>query len=274
MSKKFLYDNNDGFSEESVGAYEIADFINTSAGAADAGKPIVLDADGHIDATMINDADIDHGSLGGLLDDDHTQYILVDGTRAFTGDQSMGGNQLTSVGDPITATIDGASDDAVPMSFLASTASGEGASTIGVEDSAGYFTGTDVESVLAELYALAAIGGPTYTTDGTGVTKGDLVYISANDTVSTTALTTNAWSVGLAVTTAGAASPVQVSANDVVLTGVLTGATAGTTYYWNGTAHSATIPSTSGQYVWKTGVAKNATDLHVEVEFVKKNSAS
>ena len=27
----------------------------------------------------------DHGSLTGLNDDDHTQYILVDGTRAFTG---------------------------------------------------------------------------------------------------------------------------------------------------------------------------------------------
>lgn len=28
----------------------------------------------------------DHGSLGGLADDDHTQYLLVDGTRALTGD--------------------------------------------------------------------------------------------------------------------------------------------------------------------------------------------
>jgi hypothetical protein len=27
----------------------------------------------------------DHGSLDGLADDDHTQYILADGTRAFTG---------------------------------------------------------------------------------------------------------------------------------------------------------------------------------------------
>jgi hypothetical protein len=28
--------------------------------------------------------DIDHGSINGIVDDDHTQYILVDGTRAFT----------------------------------------------------------------------------------------------------------------------------------------------------------------------------------------------
>jgi len=37
--------------------------INTSVGAGDVGKPIKLDADGQVDATMINDADIDHNSL-------------------------------------------------------------------------------------------------------------------------------------------------------------------------------------------------------------------
>lgn len=31
----------------------------------------------------------DHGGLAGLADDDHTQYILVDGTRAFTGDANL-----------------------------------------------------------------------------------------------------------------------------------------------------------------------------------------
>jgi hypothetical protein len=70
-------------------------FINTSAGAADAGKGIVLDADGHVDATMINNADIDHGSSGGLGDDDHSQYPLlagrdgdilnIDGLKAYDG---------------------------------------------------------------------------------------------------------------------------------------------------------------------------------------------
>jgi hypothetical protein len=32
----------------------------------------------------IEDSGIDHGSVGGLTDDDHTQYMLVDGTRAYT----------------------------------------------------------------------------------------------------------------------------------------------------------------------------------------------
>jgi hypothetical protein len=39
----------------------------------------------------------DHGLLQGLADDDHTQYIRVDGTRDFTGDQSMGANALTGL---------------------------------------------------------------------------------------------------------------------------------------------------------------------------------
>jgi hypothetical protein len=38
----------------------------------------------------------DHGSLTGLTDDDHSQYILVAGTRAFTGDQSHGGHAITN----------------------------------------------------------------------------------------------------------------------------------------------------------------------------------
>ena len=40
----------------------------------------------------------DHGSLGGLSDDDHTQYLRTDGTRALTGDQSAGGNDITNIG--------------------------------------------------------------------------------------------------------------------------------------------------------------------------------
>lgn len=54
--------------------YQQSEHINSSAGAGDAGKPIVLDAAGHVDATMVNDADIDHGSLSGTGDDDHSQY--------------------------------------------------------------------------------------------------------------------------------------------------------------------------------------------------------
>lgn len=45
---------------------------------------IALDGTDKIDFTVVASG-IDHGGLGGLGDDDHTQYILVDGSRAFTG---------------------------------------------------------------------------------------------------------------------------------------------------------------------------------------------
>ena len=49
-------------------------------------------------ALTADGAALDHGSLGGLVpDDDHTQYILVAGTRAFTGPQSMGGFKLINL---------------------------------------------------------------------------------------------------------------------------------------------------------------------------------
>lgn len=41
---------------------------------------------------------VDHGSLAGLADDDHTQYLLVDGTRVMTGTLAMGANSITMTG--------------------------------------------------------------------------------------------------------------------------------------------------------------------------------
>jgi hypothetical protein len=67
-------------------------------------------------------SEVQHDTLGGLADDDHTQYILVAGTRAFTGDQSMAGFDLTNVTEltgaasvPLTLIsneTDGATNDA------------------------------------------------------------------------------------------------------------------------------------------------------------------
>ena len=37
------------------------------------------------DTVGLDQSAVDHGSIGGLADDDHTQYSLADGTRAFTG---------------------------------------------------------------------------------------------------------------------------------------------------------------------------------------------
>ena len=53
-------------------------------------------------ASTASSASSDHGSLLGLADDDHTQYLLEDGSRAMSGNLDMGGNNITNVG-----TVDG-----------------------------------------------------------------------------------------------------------------------------------------------------------------------
>ena len=96
-NRKFVFVNTDNELEDEQTS------VTVSAGAGDSGKLATLDSGGKWDASLIDDSDIDHGSIGGLGDDDHTQYILVDGSRAFSGDQSMGGNQITSLGDGVSS---------------------------------------------------------------------------------------------------------------------------------------------------------------------------
>jgi len=75
--------------------FQEGEFINVSAGAGDAGKPIKLDAAGHVDASMINDGDVDHGSLGGLADDDHSQYHNdARGDARYYTESELDGGQL------------------------------------------------------------------------------------------------------------------------------------------------------------------------------------
>ena len=50
-------------------------------------------------------ATTNHGSLSGLLADDHPQYLLVDGTRAMSGALDMGSQNITSVGTINSVTI-------------------------------------------------------------------------------------------------------------------------------------------------------------------------
>ncbi len=54
-------------------------------------------------ATGSGDGVSDHGNLSGLGDDDHTQYLLADGTRNLGGNWNLGGNDLSN-GGFVTAT--------------------------------------------------------------------------------------------------------------------------------------------------------------------------
>jgi len=99
MTKKFIYVNDTtGFREEGQ-AYESSEHINVTTGVADAAKPIITDASGKIDPSFIDLGSIDHGSLAGLADDDHSQYLLVAGTRAMSGSLDSGGFKIINVGD-------------------------------------------------------------------------------------------------------------------------------------------------------------------------------
>jgi hypothetical protein len=141
-----------------------------------------------------------------------------------------------------------------------------------VADSGNLFVATNVEDALAELYNLIiANTGPLYTVGTGGVAKGDLVYISAADTVRK-ATEANSNGFGLAAETKLAGQQVRVYDNDRILTGVLSGAVAGTKYYWSNSGLTITPPTGGASNVYKVGWAKNSTDLHVEVELVVKKN--
>ena len=115
--------------------------------------------------------------------------------------------------------------------------------------------------------------GVDYLVDtGETTAAGDLVEVTGLNEVTPLAITGAGRGVGLAKAAHTAGQTVKVLQDGEVLAGVLSGATPGARYYWNGSGLTATIPSGSGNRVWAVGVAKNADDLHIKVEFVKKNS--
>lgn len=436
MSKLFTYVDSNGFQTESE-AYEVSDFTNVG-GIASANKPVILDANGKIDSGMIDASTISHDQLQGLGDDDHVQYLLIDGTRAMTGNLQLGSNEAFSSASPSSAsslvnkayvdaigvgnrmkgnvkvatvtpitlsglqTIDGyavqagdrvlvkdqvdakengvyvasatawtraedldnapqaeilngviiprvqnsasgqetksfyissigtgvdgkhevGTDDILFDIYTTSTQLVEGngivfngnivevdlkdtdsglhfdgnqdlgidwatqatdnkawkasdldATKIPIIDAGGYTSQTFVEGAVQELYGLIAQNGVSYTVGTGGVTKGDLVYISGTNQVSRYSNTASGQRVvGIALETKLSGETVKVLANDTVIKNVLSGATAGVTYYWNGSSYVTSIPTGSGAYVYIAGYAKNTTDLHVEVDFLKRNA--
>lgn len=49
----------------------------------------------------------DHGEFDGLADDDHVQYLLVNGTRAMTGALQMGNNDINDIDNLLFSGVDG-----------------------------------------------------------------------------------------------------------------------------------------------------------------------
>ena len=239
-------------------------FINIGTNAVDAGAGIIKTGN-KLSADLLASGGLKFVGVG---DDGELSVEPAD----FAGDGLIDdGADNLAIDWATTFTIDAADAKALRADDLASTTTGEGASIVGIEDAAAFFTSDNVEGALAEL-ATADLGN-SFTVGTGGVTAGDLLFVSANDTVEThDDLTLAEWAVGLARTTEAAAGSVIVVGNDSVLTGVLAGATAGTKYYWDGSTLTTSIPAGGGSHVWRVGVAKNATDLYVDIEFVKKNA--
>ena len=89
---------------------------------------------------------IDHGSITGLTDSaDHAWATLIDGSRAFTGDQSMGGFGFTNV-DDITAVSGNV------LEFISTVADGAAAEGHRINWDANVSTPTDLAAMLTVGY--------------------------------------------------------------------------------------------------------------------------
>ena len=127
--------------------------------------------------------DNNHSSLVGLTADDHLQYALLTGARAFTGDVAMGTNQITGLGEP------SASDDAATKLYVDNLVNGQKwkdpvrvATTVGGVLATAFDNGKTVDGIVLAtddrmaiknqstasengLYIVNASGAPTRTAD-------------------------------------------------------------------------------------------------------------
>jgi len=109
-----------------------------------------------------------------------------------------------------------------------------------------------------------------------GVTAGDAVYISANDSVDLAIAdgTKKSYCIGFAVTSEIQSASVDVREKGIIV-GKLVAATAGDPYYLSKDAAGAVVsaaPTASGKDVVRVGYARNATDLDVDIQYIGKRA--
>jgi len=214
------------------------------------------------DTLQVKASGITNGMLAGSISDDK---LLQD----YIQTSEVDGTTIEFSGGSLNVVANGINDTHIDFGLGLNQVNG---ADIPLADVGGYFSTDDVESALQQLGSAVITRGTTYTVGTGGVSKGDLVYVSANDTASTYGtITTGSRAIGIAASTEAATNDVVVLANDTVATGILSGATAGDVYYWDGSSLTTSAPSGSGSFVWQAGVAKNNSDLHVEVKLIKKN---
>jgi len=156
----------------------------------------------------ILEADIDHGNIQGLTDDDHTQYIkdaeftqdsgILVGTGSGTFAEETGATLRTSIGlgnventahstDAHTMTIDGV--DVSAHDIATTGVHGAGANTILYSD---HTANADAHHAETHTHALAA-GATDVTATAAEVNLLDLAGLTAGELLVATAATTAAW---------------------------------------------------------------------------------
>lgn len=103
---KVVYDSHvaDGSIHFAEGAIDHANILSIGSNSHAAIDSHIADG-----ALHFTKASIDHGGIGGLADDDHTQYLLVDGSRNSTGGQKFNGN----IAAGSTSTVGGVSGNSI-----------------------------------------------------------------------------------------------------------------------------------------------------------------
>lgn len=97
----------------------------------------------------------DHGNIGGLSDDDHTIYLLANGTRALTANWDAGGYKITALqfeSDVVTGTA--------PLIVASTTlVTNLNADLLDGQHGAYYLTGSNIGGFTAGSVIFAGVGG-------------------------------------------------------------------------------------------------------------------
>ena len=119
----------------------------------------------------------DHGSLTGLEGDDHTQYLLADGSRSMSGNLNMGGNAITNVGNVDGVDVSSHASRHLPngadslTTAIATGLDGDSTNTTGIQNS---FARSD------HTHSLAT-GAPSSQTPDAGNTEGTSANLARAD---------------------------------------------------------------------------------------------
>ncbi len=128
----------------------------------------------------------DHGSLSGLLADDHPQYLLVNGTRAMSGQLDLGSNNVVNTG-----TIDGVNITNLAPRLQPGGADPLSASTPAVTISTSNAVGTSTDLARADhVHAHGSQTDPTLHAVVTGVANGFMIAADKTKLDGATALST------------------------------------------------------------------------------------